>query len=130
MSRLHRPLGRLLLVVGLCCTPALARAGQPGSRGIATQMPAAEVARWQQQLDAAWQELVDARVRLERAQAAITRARAHHRARGQRKVELYAELDTARRELAEARRRWPLLVEEARRAGLPRGILADYDDRL
>jgi len=130
MSRLHRPLTRLLLAAGLCGAPALAQAGHPGPAEIATQMPAAEVARWQQQLDAAWQELVDARARVERAQAAITKARAHHRARGQRKVELYAELDTARRELAEARTQWPRLVEEARRAGLPRGILADYDDRL
>ena len=83
------------------------------------------------------QRLEDARSRLQRARTAVeagdtTYAKGRHRERlrGEPREEIVAEREAAALELAAAEAAWPKLLEEARRAGLPPGVLRPFEDSV
>lgn len=116
-------LGVLLLGSPIGAAPSTASAPPAGANA------SRSLQSWSARLEQAWTQLVDARARKKTALAAATRARNRHRAVGERKVALYAEIEASEAALKEAEARWPALLEEARRAGVPPGILRDYEDR-
>ena len=48
--------------------------------------------------------------------------------RGEEKARLLAANERAKKDLAEAEAQLPELVEQARQAGVPQGLLQDYED--
>jgi hypothetical protein len=69
----------------------------------------------------------DAREQVAVAQRAYRDARKRRR-RGAERAELLAELENAEQALAEAEAALPTLLEEARRAGVPPGVLREFED--
>jgi chromosome segregation ATPase len=104
-------------VISLAATP-VARASDPESR---------VVAEWRQRLDAGRDRLELATAQLESARDTYQDWRQRKYPRGKRKEELVAELKSAESELAKAEAAWVELQEDARRAGVPPGVLRDYE---
>jgi hypothetical protein len=82
-----------------------------------------------------WREmLAQARERVEKAQEEVAAAQQAHRdarkrkRRGAERGELLAAREAAERELALAEDALPDLVEQARRAGVPPGVLQEFED--
>jgi len=92
-----------------------------------TESAVDEIDRWHETLR-------EARDRLERARARAESARYSYRdgqqrdRRGPEKAALLAELEAAERELADAQAALPVLLEEARRAGVPPGVLREFEN--
>jgi hypothetical protein len=89
----------------------------------------------QAELDAWVKKLDDAKERLAAADRQLevlggTKGRGAHRRypRGDAKEKYLADLAAAQDEQADAARALPELIEEARREGVPPGVLSDYED--
>ncbi len=102
-------------IVGAIDAPVQAQTGQD------------EVGLWAQRLDHSHDALSDAESRYARAQAAYMDWRQRKRPRGDAKAELLTELEAARVALERQQSRFPELLEQARRAGVPAGILRSYE---
>lgn len=87
----------------------------------------AEVASLLKQLDAAVQRLDDAHRRLAQLEGAKRRGAARRYPRGDAKAKYLEDLKQTRAEYEAARRALPDVVEEARRAGVPPGVLEPYE---
>jgi hypothetical protein len=83
---------------------------------------------WIPTLEAGRDKLVAARARVVELEEAVGRSSHRRYPRGEKKAEWLAELAEAREALAEAEAEYPELLEEARRGGVPPGILADYEE--
>jgi len=81
---------------------------------------------WSQRLARAQQRIDLARERVEKTDAAYSRARHDRNPRGGALEEVKERRTAAERELASAEAALPRLVEQARRAGVPAGVLRDY----
>lgn len=87
-------------------------------------------AGWIEQLDQARQRVELARERLAEAKAALQDQRQRRYPRGEDKEELEAAVIEAQEEVAAAEAELPALLEKARRAGVPWGVLRQYEDVL
>lgn len=124
----------LALGIGALCAgapPASAQAGatDPDAAAIA-QDADAEIEAWVKQLEDGRMRLRDARERVHRLEDAKGRGAARRYPRGDAKAAYIADLEAAHAELDDARRALPDLVEEARRAGVPAGVLSGYEDEI
>ena len=127
-----------LLLAFLFCTlaaftlPAHAGAGETGSQGANAadedEGDDAEVAGLVKQLDDAMQRVDTARRSLEQLEDAKGRGASRRYPRGDAKAKYLEDLKLARAEYEAARRALPDAVEDARRAGLPPGLLAPYEE--
>ena len=88
---------------------------------------AAAIAAWRTKLDEAQAALQDARGRFEAAHDAYADWRQRKYPRGVRKEKLVQEVADAEVALAEAQAAWQALQEDARSAGVPPGVLRDYE---
>lgn len=89
---------------------------------------AGDVKAWTKQLEDARARLHDANERLARLGAAKGRGAARRYPRGEAKQKYLAEIQSAKSERDDALRAFPQVVEDARRAGVPPGVLSDYED--
>lgn len=87
----------------------------------------AEVARLVKQLDDAKQRVDAAQRRLEQLENAKGRGASRRYPRGDAKAKYLEDLKLTRAEYEAARRALPDVVEDARRAGLPPGVLEPYE---
>lgn len=87
----------------------------------------AEVARWAKQLDDAKLRLEVAQKQLDTLTNAKGRGAARRYPRGDAKAKYLDDLAETRTEYEAARRALPDVVEEARRAGVPAGVLEPYE---
>jgi TolA-binding protein len=126
-----------LLLAFLCCTlaaftlPSRASAEEADAPVASAEDEGegedAEVARLVKQLDAAKQRLDDAQRRLGELEGAKGRGAARRYPRGDAKAKYLEDLKQTRAEYEAARRALPDVVEDARRAGLPPGVLEPYE---
>ncbi len=86
-----------------------------------------EQAGWIQRLDDAAARVVSAQKQVDQLVDAKGRGAARRYPRGEAKEKYLKDLDAARKELADAKRALPALVDEARRAGVPNGVLDRYE---
>jgi hypothetical protein len=110
----------MLCAICLLATPALGQAGSGPSE--------AQLSAWEEQLARAQEDLLDARVRLFKAEDAYRDWRQRKYPRGAKKADLLAEIDEARTALAVADAALPELLERARRAGAPPGLLRRFEE--
>lgn len=100
----------------------------------AAASPAVAAGAAAEEIDAWRDKLLDARERVDGArQQAATAEMAYRdarkrRRRGAERADLLAALTAAEQELAEAEAALPALLEEARRAGVPPGVLGEFED--
>lgn len=87
----------------------------------------AAIAAWRAKLDEGHDLLLAAHQRLEVARDTYEDWRQRKYPRGVRKERLVREVSEAEAAVAEARVAWQDLFEEARRAGVPPGVLRDYE---
>jgi hypothetical protein len=109
------PRARVLRALAARGRPRPGSGGAPGPGGRGSR------------LDEAHAELQDARRRVEAAQDAYADWRQRKYPRGVRKEKLVQEVADAEVALAEAQAAWQAIQEDARRAGVPPGVLRDYE---
>ena len=85
------------------------------------------IAAWRTRLDEGRVGLAEARHRFEAAHDAYSDWRQRKVPRGVRKEKLVREVTESEAALAKAQVAWQELQEEARRAGVPPGVLRDYE---
>ena len=88
---------------------------------------AEEVGAWRDKLLEARERVDEAHGQVATAEMAYRDARKRKR-RGGERADLLAALEAAQAELAEAEAELPALLEEARRAGVPPGVLREFED--
>lgn len=117
------------IALGLALAPPLATAQQGAVAPDDTQTSSEEEeqAGWIQRLDAASVRIATARQNIEQFEGAKGRGASRRYPRGDAKEKYLADLAAARTELADAEEALPELLEEARRAGVPNGILDRYE---
>ena len=100
---------------------------QPATPANSTGLGAEEIAEWRQTLLEARDRVDRAREEVAVAQQAYRDARKRNR-RGAERADLLAAQGAAEQELAEAEAELPALLEEAHRAGVPPGVLREFED--
>lgn len=124
---MKRLISALVVVVALAAAPPVyAQSGSAASDAAAAEE--AEQAAWVKRLDEAAARLTDARRDLARLEDAKGRGAARRYPRGEAKEKYIDQLKAAREELAKAEESMPELLEEARRAGVPNGVLDHYEN--
>lgn len=130
-------IARNVLIVSLLCAlagvhAAPVRAAEPTAAEAAGDAPDAEEsqdwASWIQQLDDAAKKLRELRGIEGELQDEVDKAISRRYPRGAEKERLMAALERAEADLAEAEEQYPELLEQARQAGVPQGLLQDYED--
>jgi hypothetical protein len=111
---------------GPAAAPAAGPAAAP-AKAAPSEAPVDDVP-WEKRLSEAKQRIVDARVRVAKAEAAYSRARHDRHPRGEALDAIEQEWKDAQRDLREAEVALPELVEQARRAGVAPGVLGPYWD--
>jgi len=91
------------------------------------EITAEEIEGWRKTLTQARERVEEAQEEVAAAQQAYRDARKRQR-RGAERAELLAAREAAERELAEAEDALPGLLEQARRAGVPPGVLQEFED--
>jgi predicted nucleic acid-binding Zn-ribbon protein len=91
------------------------------------EITADEIEGWRQTLAQARERVEEAQEEVAAVQQAYRDARKRKR-RGTERAELLAAREAAERELAEAEEEFPGLLEQARRAGVPPGVLGEFED--
>jgi hypothetical protein len=121
----------LWLCAGLLATAPLAAAQ---SAGVAADPEAAapdesdDWAGWIQTLEQEAKELGQLRKTQAALQAEVDKANTRRYPRGEEKERLLAANLRAQKDLGEAQAEFPDLIEQARQAGVPQGLLQDYED--
>lgn len=82
---------------------------------------------WRERISAAYQQVADAEMRAETARNTYQDWRQRKYPRGMRKEELVREVDDADKAVREAEARFASVLEEARRSGVPPGVLRDFE---
>jgi hypothetical protein len=125
---------RLWLCAGLLASapPAGAQAASADTNAEAAASDESEEsndwAGWIQTLEQEAKELGQLRKTEAALQAEVAEAIARRRPRGEEKERLLAAHLRAQKDLGEAEAQFPDLVEQARQAGVPQGLLQDYED--
>ena len=114
---------RLGCALALAVTAALAGDPAPGAPADAAPADEGPWAVWQERVGEARQAVDRAERRSETAEAAVQKMRHRRRPRGDAREALFAERDAARAERAAAERALAELLEHARLAGVPPGLL-------
>jgi malate synthase len=110
------------LCVALAAPPAFLAAQE-----VADLDDAAAIASWRTKLDDGRIAVLEARHRVEAAHDAYADWRQRKVPRGVLKEKLVDEVKDSEAALAEAQAAWEALQEQARRAGVPPGVLRDYE---
>jgi hypothetical protein len=125
----------LFLLAGALAASALpTRAADPEAPPAAVDEEAGETdgaEDWEPWLDnvkASIERIRDAQARVRELEARKSRGAGRRYPRGEEKAQYLAALAEARTELATAESEHPDIVEQARRGGVPAGILADYEE--
>jgi hypothetical protein len=107
----------------LLLAPDRSFATEPGAAPAASAASdeAAERQRWHQRAVEARQRVSDAEAKLADAEAAVTHMRARRYPRGEAAAAREADVESAKKELADAQKAQADLEDEARRAGVPPG---------
>lgn len=110
--------------------PAWAQSGSTDPAELAAEesQEEQEIAGWTQRLAEARARIDAAERRVAELQGAKERGASRRYPRGTVKGKYLEDLKAARIERDEAKRAYPELLEEARRAGVPNGILQRYED--
>ena len=118
----------ILLSVVVLPLPSLAQeTSPPAAAANSSGISAAEIEDWRQTLLEAQERVDEAQGEVAVAQQAFRKARQRNR-RGEERGELLAALQTAEQGLEEAEAELPLLLEQARRAGVPPGVLREFEN--
>ena len=119
----------ILLSLLLLPPPSLAQQMPPAAAAPANPagIGAEEIEEWRQTLLEARERVDEAIGQVATAEMAYRDARKRKR-RGGERADLLAALEAAQAELAEAEAELPALLEEARRAGVPPGVLREFED--
>lgn len=136
VRELIRRLGRVSLLAALVLAgPALTQNASAEAANASTEAAANETETleggeksWDERLRDAHDRIGRARLRAAKAEAAYSRARHDGHPRGEALAGIKEEWDAAAEELKTARAVFPELLEEARRAGVERGVLRRYED--
>jgi hypothetical protein len=127
-------LAGLLLGAGAGASTARAQAAAPAEEAeTAPEAPIGDpslLAYWEQRLERALQRIELARRRATEAETEYSRARHDDYPRGEALNEIKEKHLAAERELRRAEEALPRLVEQARRAGVPPGVLRHYRDEI
>lgn len=117
-----------MLVAGLAA-PLHAAAPTTAAAGSASAAPDAsqDWSSWIQTLDESAKKLRELRQIEGQLQEAVDKAISRRYPRGEEKERLLAALQRAQADLAEAEQQHPELLEQARQAGVPQGLLQDYE---
>lgn len=83
---------------------------------------------WIQTLEQEGKKLAELRKTHAALQAEVDKANARRYPRGEEKERLLAANMRAQKDLGEVEAQFPELVEQARQAGVPQGLLQDYED--
>lgn len=119
---------RFVVCLGWLCAAALAGSPAPlGAQEVANLDDVNVIAAWRDRLEDGRARLAEARQRSEAAHAAYADWRQRKVPRGVPKEKLVRDVAEAEAELAEAQGAWQVLFEEARRAGVPPGVLRDFE---
>jgi malate synthase len=119
---------RFVVCLGWLCAGALAGAPAPlGAQQVTDLDDVNAIAAWRERLEDGRARLAEARQRADAAHDAYADWRQRKVPRGVRKEKLVREVTEAEAELAEAQKAWQVLFEEARRAGVPPGVLRDFE---
>lgn len=100
-----------------------AAAAPTNSAGISAE----EIEEWRKTLLEARERVDEAQEDVAEAQLAFRKARQRNR-RGGERGDLLAAQQAAEQELADAEAELPVLVDEARREGVPPGVLREFED--
>ncbi len=119
----------LLLPLLLLALPSSAEeaAPPPASPAATVENGEVEIEEWRQRLLEGHERLESARARALEAKYAHRDGRQRRR-RGAEKAQLTVALEAAEKELAAAEAEFPVLLEQARRAGVPPGVLREFED--
>ena len=119
----------ILLSLLLFPIPSLAQQTPPAAAAPANPagISAEEIEDWRQRLLGAQERIDQAEADVAGAQLAFRKARQRNR-RGGERGDLLATLQAAERELEEAEAELPLLLDQARRAGVPAGVRREFED--
>ena len=122
-------LAMILLSLILVPLPSMAQQTPPAAAAPANPagISAEEIEEWRQTLLEARERVDEAQEDVAGAQLAFRKARQRNR-RGNERGELLATLQAAEQELADAEAELPVLLEEARREGVPAGVLREFED--
>jgi DNA repair exonuclease SbcCD ATPase subunit len=122
-------LALILLVLLTFPLPSPAGETPPGaaSPGGPSEISAEEIEGWREALTEARERVEAAQEKLVASQQAYRDARKRKR-RGEERAELLAAREAAEHELAEAESALPELMDQARRAGVPPGVLQEFED--
>jgi len=121
----------------VACAAMLAAAPPAGAQGAAGAKPGADAAAsaeaedwssWIKTLEQGAQKLRELRKTEAALQTEVGRALSRRYPRGEEKEKLLAAHARAQKDLAEAREQLPELIEQARQAGVPQGMLQEYED--
>lgn len=105
---------------------AQAREGAADAR-IAAPAEGADWASWIRTLEDEAKKLRELEKTASALDAEVSRARSRRYPRGAERERLFAAHERAHDDLAAARRQLPELLEQARRAGVPQGMLQEYE---
>lgn len=83
---------------------------------------------WIAQLEESAQQVRTLRGITAELEADVSRMRSRRYPRGEERERLLAAFERAQTQLAEAEAKHPALLEEARQAGLPQGMLSDFEE--
>jgi hypothetical protein len=124
-------LGAIACAIALSLGPGARAAEDEPPRAAAEETPgeeAEEWAGWLETLDESLQRIRVAQARIRELENAKGRGAHRQYPRGEAKATYLRELEQARKELAESLAQHPDLLEQARQAGVPAGVLADYEE--
>lgn len=105
----------------------LAAAAQSPSSEAEVRAAEARDAKWSERLNDAQMRLDLARQRVVEREAALSRARHREYPRGEALAEIERDLEKARKDLTEAERELPDLIEQARLAGVSPAVLLRFE---
>ena len=119
----------ILLSLLLFPLPSPAQEAPPAAAAPASPagISAEEIEEWRNTLLEAEQRVETAGEEVAAAQAAFRNAR-HRSRRGDERGKLRADLTAAQQELADAEANLPVLLEQARRAGVPAGVRREFEN--
>lgn len=113
----------LLLTAPLAAPAPPRAAAEPSARAVSQEHQA-----WVARLEIARTRLIRARAAIRESDERYGKTRQRHRLRGETKRELLTEREVEEMELAAAESSWPELLEGARQAGVPPGLLRPFQD--
>jgi hypothetical protein len=117
-----------LALLALLAAPALAQSGSAAPDPSASEAAGDDEAAWIKRLDEGAARIAAAQHEVQQLEDAKGRGAARRYPRGDAKEKYLDALAKAHTELQDAEEAMPELIEEARRAGVPPGVLDRYEN--